>query len=123
VVTDREVTAEDMKTYNLVLFGSRSSNKLMVDLLQGSGLIWPEQENHVLLGIYPNPRVSGRYIVVNSGPTFREADDRTNSLQNPKLGDWAIMDISEPPGAERAGLLVKAGFFDEQWQPVISISH
>ena len=30
---------------------------------------------------------------------------------------WAVVDISEPPGAERAGRIVRAGFFDEKWQP------
>ncbi|SKB01594.1 Prolyl oligopeptidase family protein [Prosthecobacter debontii] len=55
-------------------------------------------------------------IVLNSGLTFREAHDRTNSLQNPKLPDWAILDITEPPTAESAGKVVAADFFDENWK-------
>jgi hypothetical protein len=54
--------------------------------------------------------------VINSGLTFREAHDRTNSLQNPKLPDWAILDITQPPSAESAGKVVAADFFDEFWQ-------
>jgi hypothetical protein len=55
-------------------------------------------------------------LVLNSGLTFREAHDRTNSLQNPKLPDWAILDITTPPNAEAAGEVVAADFFDEHWQ-------
>jgi len=55
-------------------------------------------------------------IVINSGLTFREAHDRTNSLQNPKLPDWAILDITQPPNAESAGKVVAADFFDDRWQ-------
>jgi len=55
-------------------------------------------------------------IVLNSGLTFREAHDRTNSLQNPKLPDWAILDITQPPNAESAGKVVAADFFDEHWK-------
>ncbi len=40
------------------------------------------------------------YIILNSGLTFREAHDKTNSLQNPKLPDWSILDITQPPTAE-----------------------
>lgn len=57
-----------------------------------------------------------RYIVLNSGLTFREGHDRTNSLQNPKLPDWAIIDITQPPDAFAPGRIHDAGFFDEQWQ-------
>ena len=66
--------------------------------------------------IYPNPLNPKKYVVLNSGPTFREAHDRTNSLQNPKLGDWAIIDVTQPPDAESPGRIVAAGFFDERWQ-------
>ena len=76
---------------------------------------WPSA-NHMLLLIYPNPDNPEKYIVLNSGPTFREAHDRTNSLQNPKLGDWAVIDTRTPPNAEAAGKVVASGFFDERWQ-------
>jgi len=57
-----------------------------------------------------------KYIVLNSGLTFREGHDRTNSLQNPKLPDWAIIDITQPPDALAPGRIHDAGFFDEKWQ-------
>ncbi|MCX6854029.1 MAG: hypothetical protein NTV80_03895 [Verrucomicrobia bacterium] len=55
-------------------------------------------------------------IILNTGLTFREAHDKTNSLQNPKLPDWAILDISQPPNAESAGKVTAADFFDANWQ-------
>ncbi len=57
-----------------------------------------------------------QHMILNSGLTFREAHDKTNSLQNPKLPDWAILDITQPPNAESAGKVVAADFFDEHWQ-------
>jgi hypothetical protein len=55
-------------------------------------------------------------ILINSGLTFREAHDKSNALQNPKLPDWAILDITQPPNAESAGKVVAADFFDERWR-------
>ncbi len=62
-------------------------------------------------------------VLLNSGLTFREAHDRTNSLQNPKLPDWAILDITQPPNAESAGKVVAADFFDDRWQVKPAASH
>jgi hypothetical protein len=66
--------------------------------------------------VYPNPLNPDRYVVINSGPTHREGHDRTNSLQNPKLLDWAIIDMSQLPDRESAGKLLGTGLFDESWQ-------
>jgi hypothetical protein len=91
---------------------------------------WPA-ENHLPVCIYPNPltprdpsenpgyhphRTFTRYLVINSGLTFREAHDKTNSQQNPKLPDWAVIDLTQLPDDKSPGKVVKAGFFDEQWQ-------
>jgi len=77
-------------------------------------------ENHVPVLAYQQSAAIGEpsYIILNSGLTFREAHDKTNSLQNPKLPDWAILDITQPPNAESAGKVVAADFFDEQWQVI-----
>jgi hypothetical protein len=75
-----------------------------------------DAKTHVPLLTYPCLQSPGFEVVINSGLTFREAHDRTNSLQNPKLPDWAILDITQPPSAEAAGKVVAADFFDERWQ-------
>jgi hypothetical protein len=54
--------------------------------------------------------------VLNSGVDFREHAYGTNSLQVPKLPDYAIIDLREPPGPRWPGRIVTAGFFDEDWQ-------
>jgi len=68
--------------------------------------------------VRPNPLEPRSMIILNSGLTFREAHDKTNSLQNPKLPDWAILDITQPPNAESAGKVVAADFFDQHWQVI-----
>ena len=115
-ISSANITPAHAAKYNLILFGTPESNDGIRQVLKTTPLDWPDKENRVLLGIYPNPAAPGRYLVLNSGPTFREGHDRTNSLQNPKLGDWAIIDLSEPPGPERAGRIIQTGFFDEAWQ-------
>ncbi len=66
--------------------------------------------------IYPNPLNPQRYVVVNSGHTFREFALLNNSDQTPKLPDWAIVDITVPAGPKWPGLIYDAGFFDEHWK-------
>jgi hypothetical protein len=66
--------------------------------------------------VYPSPWAKERYVLINSGPTFREGHDRTNSLQNPKLPDWAVIDIRTPPSDTAPGRITDAGFFDEFWR-------
>ena len=72
--------------------------------------------NHLPVMIYPNPLNPRRYVVINSGMTFREGHDRTNSLQNPKLPDWAVINLDQLPDAFSPGKVLAAGFFDEQWR-------
>ena len=62
-----------------------------------------------------NPLNPKRYVVLNSGFTFRE-DNASNARQTPKLPDWAIVDITVPPSPLRVGRVVNAGFFGEQWE-------
>ena len=75
-----------------------------------------DAQTHVPILIAPNPTAPGKYIVINSGPTHREGHDRTNSLQNPKLPDWAVIDITTTPNDVVPGKIVDAGFFDEYWK-------
>lgn len=114
---------------NEVLWGTPQTNpsiKAIVDKLPiewndktvGMGDLKFDATKVVPMLIYPNPNDPTKYVVINSGLTFREAHDRTNSLQNPKLGDWAFVDVTEPPTDEAPGKVLAAGFFDEEWQYV-----
>lgn len=115
---------------NLILWGVPESNKLFDRLKDGSGfpVEFTEEEftfqgkryergKYLPLLIHQNTFGKGsHYLVLNSGLTFREAHDKTNSQQNPKLPDWAIIDITQPPDAHAPGKIVEAGFFDEWWK-------
>jgi len=128
-VDDVDVTDEQLAKYNVLVWGDPSSNRLLARMtdklpvkwdsqnIRAGKLAWPSA-GHAVAMIYPNPLPAGRgrYVVLNSGMTFREADDRTNSLQNPKLPDWAVFDLSTPPDTKSAGRVADAGFFDEGWQ-------
>ena len=85
------------------------------DTLKVNGKTW-DADHHRLVMIYPHPDHRDRYLVINSGITFREDHDRTNSQQNPKLPDWAVIDIRQKPDGAAPGKIVDAGFFDERWQ-------
>ncbi|MGB8170558.1 MAG: hypothetical protein WCF18_23850 [Chthoniobacteraceae bacterium] len=67
--------------------------------------------------IFPNPLNPQKYVVLNSGFTMREAAALNNAQQTPKLPDWAIVDLNSAPDAYQPGKILRAGFFDEQWQP------
>ena len=126
---DVDVTEEDVQNYHLILWGDPDSNRWIAKALHQptAPLTWTRE--HVQLGddrwaasqhvptlIMPNPDATDRYIVVNSGLTFREAHDSTNSLQNPQLPDWAVVSFAEPPSAQRPGRISAAGFFNDRWQ-------
>jgi Putative esterase len=125
-----ELTETDADTANLVVWGTPTSNSLLFKMMQAknfnSALTWTSDtvgigkhqhptDSHVATLCRPNPLNPRRYVILNSGLTFREAHDKTNSLQNPKLPDWAILDISSPATNASAGKVVAADFFGEDW--------
>lgn len=128
VKKDTEITADDIASSNLVLWGDPSSNILLRDkVLSGLPIKWDKQLVHVgeqkfesatsvPVLIYPNPLNPKRYVVLNSGFTFREYDYLNNARQSPKLPDWAVIDITQPPTPRDPGGIAAAGFFDEQWK-------
>jgi len=127
---DRDVTAADLANCNLVLWGDSSSNQVIARLLatkkiplswDAKNLTFRDQRydaaHHAPVLIFPNPLSSqARYVVLNSGMDFRDEAYGTNSLQTPKLPDFAIIDLREAPGPRWPGKIVSAGFFDEGWR-------
>jgi predicted esterase len=123
----KDIFAEG-KTQGLILWGTPESNSCIKAVLGGLPLTWDAKKvgmnskdsfdaaTHVPVLTYPALKSPGFEVVINSGLTFREAHDKTNSLQNPKLPDWAILDITQAPNAETAGKVVAADFFDDRWQ-------
>ncbi|NLT69218.1 MAG: prolyl oligopeptidase family serine peptidase [Verrucomicrobiaceae bacterium] len=122
-----EVDSDDISTSNLILWGDPDSNPLIAEIADRLPVRWRDgsftlrgetyaSDAHVPVLIFPNPLNPDRYVVLNSGLTFREGHDRTNSLQNPKLPDWAVIGLDRDPDALAPGRIVEAGFFDESWE-------
>ncbi len=127
VKDDTAVTAEDMAQNNLILFGDPQSNRLLKQLANKLPIRWSNSgvkagatnyssAEHALISISPNPLAPSRYVVLNSGFTFREYDYLNNARQTPKLPDYAVVDVTQPITSRAPGGIVAAGFFDERWQ-------
>ncbi|HXG47183.1 MAG TPA: prolyl oligopeptidase family serine peptidase, partial [Methylomirabilota bacterium] len=127
VKDDAAVTDEDLAAHHLVLWGDPGSNRLLARLVDRLPLRWTPGElvandqshpagRHMPVLIYPNPLNPRRYVVLNSGFTFREYDYLNNARQTPKLPDWAVVDVTRPVTSRAPGGIAAAGFFDEQWQ-------
>ena len=108
-----------------ILWGVPESNSQIAALASQLNAKWTEDKVSVGSLSFDRARhvpvlvqgfLDGTTVVLNSGLTFREAHDRTNSLQNPKLPDWAILDISQGASPEAAGKVVAADFCNEYWE-------
>jgi pimeloyl-ACP methyl ester carboxylesterase len=127
VKDDSAVSAEDIAAHNLVLWGDPSSNQVLAKIAAKLPIHWDEKgihvgdqtydaAHHVPVLIYPNPLNPKRYVVLNSGFTFREYDYLNNARQVPKLPDWAIVDVNVPVSPRAPGGIVAAAFFGERWE-------
>src|SRR5262249_19534956 len=109
-------------------FGDPGSNTLLAQVLSSLPLKWTKETitfagksynaaAHVPVMVFPSPVNVSRYIVLNSGHTFRAEDFQgTNALLYPRLGDYAILKLTptekNPLGVE----VVTAGLFDDFWK-------
>jgi pimeloyl-ACP methyl ester carboxylesterase len=127
IKSDEAVTPADVVDHNLVLWGDPASNKVLAKIVGHLPLTWDadrlriagkeyDAATHVPLLIFPNPLNPRRYVVLNSGFTYREYDYLNNARQVPRLPDWAVVDVRTPPSPRWPGKVVHAGFFDERWQ-------
>jgi hypothetical protein len=127
---DTAVTDDDLANRHLILWGDPSSNRLLARMLASGRLpvTWDaraltfrgrtyDADHHAPVLVFPNPlSPQPRYVVLNSGIDFRDEAYGTNSLQTPKLPDYAIVDLREAPGPRWPGKIVDAGFFDAGWR-------
>ena len=122
-----DLDSDDIADANLILWGDPISNKMIAEIVDRLPIKWGlgkfefrgqtySTADHVPSFIFPNPLNPDRYVVINSGLTFREDHDRTNSLQNPKLPDWAVIGLKKLPDGSAPGEIVDSGFFDENWE-------
>ena len=126
-VVDSSVSDETIASSNLVLWGDPSSNTVLARIADRLPVKWSSSGievrgekfsagEHVPVLVYPNPLNPDRYVVLNSGFTYREYDYLNNARQTPKLPDWAIVDVRSDVGARFPGKVTLAGFFGERWE-------
>jgi hypothetical protein len=143
VKNDTDITPEDAAHKNLILFGDPGSNPFIARALaslSASNFTWTPE--HIIMGahaadsashipvlIHPSPftpsGAPSRYIVLNSGHTFHEAElAKINYLLFPRLGDWALLkpDTAKVALAQtnpRQSLdetVLAVGYCDENWR-------
>ncbi len=125
--SDKDVSEADIRDHNLVLWGDPSSNQLLAKLASSLPIRWEKDrivvgeqafatDTHVPILVFPNPLNPTRYVVLNSGFTFRDYDYLNNARQTPKLPDWAIINLRQAPNARTPGGISAAGFFGERWE-------
>jgi hypothetical protein len=126
VMADSAITETEIAKHNLVLFGDPQSNQVLAKIADKLPISWTKEQikvsdqtfpadSHVAVLIFPNPLNPDRYIVLNSGFTFREYDYLNNARQVAKLPDYAVIDISKPITSRAPGGIATAGFFTERW--------
>jgi hypothetical protein len=126
VKRDTEITAEDIANSNLILWGDAQANEILAKIAEKLPIRWTTDNlvigdrkyaaaHHAPIAVYPNPLNPEKYVVLNSGFTFREYDYLNNARQVPKLPDWAIIDVRTPPNSRYPGKIVDADFFGEAW--------
>jgi hypothetical protein len=127
VKKDTEVTDADIASSNLVLWGDPGSNQMLAKVAGKLPVQWTASSvvmggktytagEHYPVLIYPNPLNPNRYVVVNSGFTYREYDYLNNARQVAKLPDWAVVDATVAADGKWPGRIAEAGFFNEAWQ-------
>ncbi|MGA3095028.1 MAG: prolyl oligopeptidase family serine peptidase [Bryobacteraceae bacterium] len=124
---DTEVTDADIASSNLALWGDPQSNKVLARIADRLPIRWTasaitlgarsfDAAKNAPVMIYPNPLNPNKYVVIDSGITFREYAESNNALQVAYLPDYAIVDLTIPPDARWPGKIAAAGFFGEGWQ-------
>lgn len=127
VTTDAALSDDDIRENNLILFGDPGSNATLAKIADRLPIQWKgvklmvgeqafDASHHMPALIFPNPLNPQRYVVLNSGFTFREFDYLNNARQTPKLPDYAVIDVDSPITAKAPGKIVEGGVFNEQWQ-------
>jgi sugar phosphate isomerase/epimerase len=140
VKNDTDVTADDVRQCNLILFGDPGNNRLIADVLPklSPSVCWTRNEvmvgesrypatSHALEMIAPNPLPAGEehYVVFNSGHTYHDYELQLSYMVFPRLGDWAVVKVgtNAPTTTRLAGEvdedILTSGFFDENWKSAI----
>jgi hypothetical protein len=121
---DVDVTDDDVKRFNLVLFGTPATNaflkriagSLPVTIGEGKFTVGKNAYEGANLGlglVYPNPLNPERLVVVWSGTTWGTGLPRNHKLD--LLPDYIVFDDTVSPVSSTNNFKV-AGFFDVNWK-------
>ncbi|MGI8467348.1 MAG: prolyl oligopeptidase family serine peptidase [Pyrinomonadaceae bacterium] len=121
---DVDVTAADINSRNLILFGSANTNAIIAEInpklpikFNGAGLIANGQrivgEDLGMVLIAPNPLQKNRYAVVVGGTTPKSFETASRLNFN-ELPDFVIFDRRTLAGERQD--FVGGGFFNKFWQ-------
>jgi dienelactone hydrolase len=124
---DTQIGDAEIAASNLALWGDPGSNQVLARIADKLPVRWTKDavmignqkwpaSTHAPILIFPNPLNPRKYVVLNSGFTFREYDYLNNARQVPKIPDYAIVDTTTPPDERYPGKIVSAGFFGEKWE-------
>lgn len=124
-IADANFKTSEWKDANWILFGTPETNALIKQMLPYLPIQWRLDEvvfgehrfdakRFVPVMIFPNPMNPEKYVVLNSGFTFRGFG--SNATQVPRLPDYAVIDTRVRATTEAPGGIPLAGFFNEQWQ-------
>ncbi len=120
---DTDIDDTDIKTSNLILYGTPSNNTVLAKIadklpiritdagfeFQGKAY---DAARHGLVMIYPNPLNPERYVVVRSGRPYGRRLPPNHKLD--LLPDFVI--FAEGSDYDDTDKAVVAGFFDENWE-------
>ncbi len=124
VKKDEEITEEDIKLYNLVLYGTPATNsvvkriaeKLPVTIGEGKFTVGKntfEGENLGMVLCYPNPLNPEKLVVVHSGLAWGAGLSRNHKLD--LLPDYIVYDDTFAAAGGTNNYRV-AGYFDINWK-------
>ena len=127
IKADKDVTEDDRKRYNLILFGTRQSNTILAQIadqlpveLTATGYRLGEKQYTVQrpnnLGVqlcYPSPFSQERMVVVQSGVFWGNSLPINHKFD--LLPDYIVYDSSVDP-SDSSNRAVTAGYFDGNWK-------
>lgn len=127
VVSDTELSDEQIQGSNLILFGDPASNSVLKQVIPNLPIEWTgntitvngteyDTTNHGLSMIFPNPLNPNRYVVINSGHTFHDKDFKaSNSWLFPRLGDIAVQKFAKTDDGFQEEIVFAANF-NSRWK-------
>jgi dienelactone hydrolase len=121
---DRDVTEADIRDYNLIIVGTRSTNALLKRIgdqlpvamepgrIRLGGTVHEDSNGMGIAFVYPNPLNPKRYVVVMTSNNFASF---LMPVRNLAIGGW--FDIMIWRAVQGHPQLMWAGYWDKNWLP------